>query len=407
MALPREFEMTDQERIRLHDFYRTLHAHPELSMQEHQTAARIETVLNELDVEHFRCADTGVVAVVHNGEGPVVAMRADMDGLPIEERTGLEYASQQRGVLPNGTPTAVMHGCGHDTHVASLLGALRVLLRCRSSWSGTLVLVFQPGEETGQGAQAMIDDRLWDRVPQPQVVLGQHVSPGEAGTVTMAMGPAMAALDSLKVTVYGKQAHGSRPHLGIDPIVLGAAMVLRLQTIVSREVDAHDAAVVTVGVFQGGVKENIIPEQAEFRVNVRTLTESVRDQVLAAIHRIIRAEAQASGAPEPEIEHYAQLPATVNDAEAAAEVFASLGEALGEENVTVERPRMGSEDFGLLGRAAGVPSVLWFFGSSAPDVVNPPGNHSPYFAPLLEPTLSAGTYAMTAAALRWLASHRA
>ncbi len=397
-------ELTAEEHQQLHQFYKTLHAHPELSMQEHRTAERIEAELEAMGVESFRCAGTGVVAVVGNGEGPVVALRADTDGLPMLERTGLDYASKDRGTASDGTDVPVMHGCGHDAHIACLISALRMLLRRRTDWSGTLVAVFQPGEEVGQGARAMVADGLWERVPRPDVVLGQHVSNQPSGTVTMAIGPAMAGTDSLRVTVHGKQAHGSRPHLGIDPIVLGAAMVSRLQTIVSREVDAHEPAVVTVGVFRAGLKENIIPEQAEFTVNVRTLTEPVRDQVLAAVKRIIRGEAEVAGAPAPEIEHYSQLPPTINNVDAAKQTYHAIEHTLGAELVSVERPRMGSEDFGLLGKEAGAPSVLWFFGGAEPGAADPPGNHSPYFAPLLEPTLSTGARAMAAAALHWLGS---
>lgn len=397
-------ELTAEEHQQLHQFYKTLHAHPELSMQEHRTAERIEAELEAMGVENFRCAGTGVVAVVGNGEGPVVALRADTDGLPMLERTGLDYASKDRGTASDGTDVPVMHGCGHDAHIACLISALRMLLRRRQDWCGTLVAVFQPGEEVGQGARAMVAEGLWERVPQPDVILGQHLSNQPSGTVTMAIGPAMAGTDSLRVTVHGKQAHGSRPHLGIDPIVLGAAMVSRLQTIVSREVDAHEPAVVTVGVFRAGLKENIIPEQAEFTVNVRTLTEPVRDQVLAAVKRIIRGEAEVAGAPAPEIEHYSQLPPTINNVDATKQTYHAIEHTLGAELVSVERPRMGSEDFGLLGKEAGAPSVLWFFGGAEPGAADPPGNHSPYFAPLLEPTLSTGARAMAAAALHWLGS---
>ncbi|WP_150462096.1 amidohydrolase [Nesterenkonia ebinurensis] len=394
--------LTAAEREQLHRFYRTLHAHPELSMQEYRTAERIEAELDAMGVERFRCTQSGVVGIVRNGAGPVVALRADTDGLPMLERTGLDYASTVHGTAADGTQVPVMHGCGHDTHIACLIAALRVLLRRREDWSGTLVAVFQPGEELGQGARAMVADGLWERAPRPDVVLGQHVSNQPAGTVTMAIGPAMAGTDSLRVTVHGKQAHGSRPHMGIDPIVLGSAMITRLQTIVSREVDAHEPAVVTVGVFRGGLKENIIPEQAEFVVNVRALTEPLRDQVLAAVRRVVRGEAEVAGAPEPEIEHYSQVPPTINDVQAAEQTYNAIEQTLGTEQVSLERPRMGSEDFGLLGKAAGVPSVLWFFGGAEPGAADPPGNHSPYFAPPLEPTLSTGARAMTAAALHWL-----
>ncbi|WP_033420261.1 amidohydrolase [Nesterenkonia alba] len=397
-----EFTLTEQEQQHLHQLYKELHAHPELSMQEHRTAERIEQRLSALGIEHFRCGGTGVVGVVRNGEGPVVALRADTDALPVAEHTGVDYASTAQGTLPDGTSTEVMHACGHDTHMACLLTAAGVLLRQREDWSGTLVLIFQPAEETGQGARAMVADGLWEKVPHPEVILGQHVSPGDAGTVTMALGPAMAAADNLRVTVYGKQVHGSQPQNGIDPVVLGASMVTRLQSIVSREVDPRDPAVVTVAVFRAGLKENIIPETAEFTVNIRTLTESVRQQVLAAVERIIRAEAQSAGAPDPVIEHYGHMPALINDAETAQGVFDALRGSLGADRVAVERPRMGSEDFGVLGEQAGVPSVFWFFGASEHGAEDPPGNHSPYFAPLIEPTLSTGVEAMVTAALHRL-----
>lgn len=283
--------LTDEGRQWVLQTYKDLHAHPELSMQEHATADRIAAELTGLGVDSFRCGGTGVVAVVRNGEGPVVAFRADSDGLPIAEDTGLPYASHATGTMPDGTQVPVMHGCGHDVHVSSALGAVRVLTEHLDAWSGTVVFIFQPGEETAQGARALLDDGLWDKVPRPQVVLGQHVGPIPYKTVRITPGPAMAIADSLAITLVGKQSHGSQPQDSIDPVVLGAAVVQRLQGIVSREVDPHDSAVVTVGTFHAGLKDNIIPDRAELTVNVRTFRPEVREKVLAAIERIVRGEA--------------------------------------------------------------------------------------------------------------------
>ncbi|MDS2172146.1 amidohydrolase [Nesterenkonia sp. CL21] len=396
------FALDAAERTQMHQLYRTLHAEPELSMQEHRTAARIEGILGDLGVEHFRCGGTGVVGILRNGAGPVVAFRADTDGLPIEEQTGLEYASTARGVLPDGTEVPVMHGCGHDTHVAALITATRLLVRERQRWSGTVVLIFQPGEETAAGARAMVDDGLWDRAPRPEVVLGQHVSPAKAGTVLLSRGPAMAMADSLRVRVLGRQTHGSQPENGRDPIVAAAAMVTRLQTIVSRELAPQDPAVVTVGTFHAGLKENIIPAEAEFTINVRTLSGEVRQKVLSSIRRIIGAEALAADLEEPEISEIYDFPLNHNDEDQATTQLSVLGSALGEEAVTETGPKMGSEDFGWLGESIGVPSVFWFFGGTADGDPEGPTNHSPFFGPVLEPTLGTGVTAALAGLLHWV-----
>ncbi|GAB3063566.1 amidohydrolase [Sediminivirga luteola] len=399
------FALSDEERARAHELYKAFHADPELSMQEHRTQERIEGVLDELGIEHFRCGGTGVVGLIRNGEGPVVGFRADTDGLPIEEATGLDYASTARGTLEDGTDVPVMHGCGHDTHITSLLTAVRVLLREKDRWAGTVVLIFQPGEETSAGARAMVDDGLWDKAPRPEVILGQHVWPGQAGTVSLTRGTAMAMADSLRVTVRGKQSHGSQPQNSIDPIVLASAMVQRLQTVVSRELSPLDSAVVTVGTFHAGLKENIIPDKAEFTLNIRSLTPEVRAQVLAAVQRIITGEAQVAGAPEPVVEKIYDFPANVNDDAATERVFTALRAGLGEANVEEMPPKMGSEDFGWLGEAIGVPTVYWFFGGydaerlASGDV---PVNHSPYFGPVIEPTLTTGTNAVLAGLLEWI-----
>lgn len=386
---------------KLHELYRHLHSHPELSMQEFATATLIEEQLDGLGIEHFRCGGTGVVGILRNGDGPVVAFRADSDGLPIEEATGLDYASTDTGTLSDGTVVPVMHGCGHDTHVASLLGAAEVLSGNLDAWSGTLVLIFQPGEETAAGALAMLDDGLWDKAPRPEVVFGQHVMPRRVGTVAISSGPVAAMADSLRVTVHGQQSHGSQPQDSIDPIVMAAHMVTRLQGIVSRELDPRKSAVVTVGTFHAGLKENIIPASAEFTLNIRTFDEDVRGQVLAAVRRIIAAEAAASGAPQPDIEEMYRFPQCFNDPDAVPSVVEALRLALGHESVEITPPMMGSEDFGHLGTAIGVPSVFWMFGGTpVAGLEGPtPVNHSPFFAPELEGSLAGGVSAAVAVLL--------
>lgn len=390
--------LTDADQEQMHATYRYLHAHPELSMQEYRTAEFIAAELTALGIENFPCGGTGVVGILRNGDGPVVAFRADTDGLPILEDTGLEYASRDTGML-DGTAVPVMHGCGHDTHVTSLLTAAQMLARGSDAWSGTLVLIFQPGEETAAGARAMVVDGLWDRVPRPEVVLGQHVMPLQAGTIKISSGTAMAMADALRVTVIGKQSHGSQPQAGIDPIVLGAHMITRLQTIVSRELDPTKPAVVTSGTFHAGLKENIIPDRAQFTLNIRTFDQDTRDQVLAAVRRIVSAEAVASGAREPVVEEIYTFPRCYNDPQVTAGIAAALRAELGEDNVVDGPPMMGSEDFGHLADSIGVPSVYWMFGGF--DLASGPAamNHSPFFGPVMEPTLSTGVRAAVSALL--------
>ena len=387
-------EVPAELREDLHELYRHLHRAPELSMQEHATADLIRDRMEGLGCETFVCGGTGVVAVLRNGEGPVVGFRADTDALPLAEDTGLDYASTARGTLPDGTEVPVMHACGHDTHITSAIGAATLLAGDRDAWAGTVVFLFQPGEETAEGAQAMLDDGLWDRAPRPEVIYGQHVWPGRAGQVEISTGPAMAMADSWRVTVHGRGGHGSRPEDTIDPVVLAAHMVVRMQSVVSREVPAQQAAVITIATFHAGLKENIIPPSAVFTVNVRNLDPEVREKVLAALRRVIRAEADASGAPEAEIEELYTFPLLVNDPEETAALKQALGAALGEENVLDRPAQMGSEDFGHLPDAIGVPGVYWFFGGTPDDVLASgepvPTNHSPFFAPVMEPTLTTG-----------------
>ena len=308
--------------VALVDLYRHLHQHPELSFQEHATASWVAA---ELDRCGFTTTSgvggTGVVGVMSNGPGATVLLRADMDALPVEERTGLDYASTTRGVDPQGRDVPVMHACGHDLHVTCLIGAARTFAADPQSWSGTLMLVFQPAEELGTGAKAMVDDGLFERFPRPDVVLGQHVAPLPAGTIGLRVGPAFAASDAMRITVHGRGGHGSRPEATIDPVVIGSAIVMRLQTVVSREIGGTDVAVLTIGSFHAGTKENIIPDTAELQLSVRTFDLGVRDRVLAAIHRIAVAEAAAGGATqEPDVVLVESFPAVVNTQPATGRV---------------------------------------------------------------------------------------
>jgi amidohydrolase len=400
--MPSSLLLTDEQRAEMHDLYRHLHANPELSMQEHRTSALIQSELEKTGIEAFLCGGTGVVGILRNGDGPVVAFRADIDGLPIKEDTGVPYASTATGLLDDGTEVPVMHGCGHDTHAATLLTAAKLLAGRKDRWAGTIVFIFQPGEETGAGAKAMVEDGLWNKAPKPEVVYGQHVMPALSGTIQYATGHTMTQADSWKVTLHGRQSHGSQPQDSTDPIVLGAHIITRIQTVISREIDPRRAAVVTVGTFHGGLKENIIPASAEFTLNVRTFDDAVRQKVLTSLRRIIKAEADASNAPEPTVEELYTFPRNYNDPQATDDVVKALGRELGEGNVREVEPLMGSEDFGILAEAIGVPSVFWFFGGHTEETMaaDPvPVNHSPFFAPAMEPTLSTGVQAAVAAIL--------
>lgn len=386
--------------------YKQFHRSPELSSIEHKTAEAIEARLTQLGIEHFRCGGTGVVGILRNGDGPVVGFRADTDGLPIAEDTGLDYASTATGTLPDGSEAPVMHGCGHDTHITTALAAAQYLTEQRAAWAGTLVLIFQPGEETAWGAKAMVDDGLWDRAPRPEIVLAQHVMPQAAGTFRLRGGNMAALADSWRVTVRGRQAHGSQPEKSLDPIVAASSMVLRLQTIVSRELAPQTAAVVTVGTFHAGLKENIIPETAEFSLNVRTPDEETREHVLSSIRRIVSAEAAASGIDEPAIAEINRFPRLFNDEEHAARVAAALRAGFGEDAVEDARLGMGSEDAGWLSDAIGVPGVFWSFGGfraeEFADGKAPAGNHSPHFAPDAELSVVNGTGAALTGLLAYL-----
>jgi hippurate hydrolase len=394
--------------------YKDVHAHPELSMQETRTAGLAAERLKQAGYEVTSgVGKTGVVGLLRNGDGPTVMLRADMDALPIAEATGLDYASKVTAKDADGNTVPVGHMCGHDMHVAWLVGAATLLSAVRDVWRGTLMAVFQPGEETAQGAQAMLDDGILKRFPAPDVVLGQHVMVGAAGTVAGSAGPITSAADSLEIRLFGRGAHGSMPQASVDPIVMAASTVLRLQTIVSREVAATDAAVVTIGVLQAGGKENVIPDEATIKLNVRTFDAGVRKHVLAAIERIVNAEAEASDAPrKPEITPLDRYPLNVNDKAASDRVAAAFRRHFSPERVFHTGPAPASEDFGCFGTAWQAPSVFWFVGGTDPELyarakaagtVNElPVNHSPKFAPVLQPTLATGVETLVVAALAWL-----
>jgi amidohydrolase len=391
----------------LEELYKDVHKHPELSMREERTAglaaARLRTAGFEVTTG---LGKTGVVGLLRNGDGPTVMLRADMDALPVQEQTGLDYASESDGV---------MHACGHDMHVAWLAGAAARLSAVRDGWRGTLLAVFQPAEETAAGAQAMIDDGLFDSFPKPDVVLGQHVMPAPAGSIGTRAGVITSAADSFEIRMFGRGAHGSMPEASIDPVVMAAATVLRLQTIVSREIAAAQSAVLTIGALQAGTKENVIPDEAVIKLNVRTFDEGVRSHVLDAIRRIVEAESQASGAPKPpEITALDRYQLVRNDPDAAERVRAAFRTRFGDERVVEIPPISASEDFGSFGTEWHVPSVFWTVGGTdaatyreakeAGRLSELPTNHNPRFAPVIHPTLETGVETLLTAACAWLAA---
>ena len=395
--------------------YTDLHRNPELSFAEHRTAGIVADQLTALGYAVTTgVGRTGVVGVLENGDGPTVLLRADMDGLPVEEATGLDYASTARGVDPDGVDVPVMHACGHDVHVACLIGAAEQLVTDRASWSGTVVALFQPAEEFAAGARAMVDNGLYERFPKPDIVLGQHVGPAPAGTLGAHAGPAFAATDDVLVRLIGQGGHGSRPETTVDPVLMASATVVRLQGIVAREIAGAETAVVTVGTLHAGSKTNIIPPDARLGINVRTYDPEVRETVLAAIERIARAEAAASGATEePEFTHGNNFPALVNDPDATATTMAAFRARFGDARVVDPGAVTGSEDVGELATAAGVPIVYWILGGADAQIFataaaagriaqDIPSNHSPYFAPVIQPTLTVGVEALVVAARTWL-----
>jgi amidohydrolase len=395
-------------------FYKDLHRHPELSHQEHRTAQCVAEALQKYGFTvQAGIGGTGVAGVLANGTGPAVLVRAELDALPIREDTGVDYASTVTTKGPDGREIPVAHACGHDMHMACLAGAARLLAGHPGQWKGTLIALFQPAEETGDGARGMVDDGLFKRIPVPDVALTQHLLPGIAGTAGTRPGLFMATEDSIKVTVYGRGGHGALPQNCIDPVVLAAMIVVRLQTVVSREVTPGDTAVLTVGSVQAGTRSNVIPDLAVLQLNMRTFAEPTRQRMLAAIQRIVRAECQASGSPrDPDFETLASFPLTDNDAATTDRVAAAFARHFGDSALELDRQTV-SEDFSEIPDAVHVPYTFWGIGRTDKQVYQAaekegrvaelPSNHSPKFLPPLQPTLRTGTETLVTAAMAWLA----
>lgn len=399
--------------------YKYLHQHPELSTEEKETSALVASQLKKMGYEvtdHFGKyqdgrAAYGVVAVLKNGAGPTLYIRTDMDALPVTENTGLPYASKVREKRPNGE-VGVMHACGHDLHMTVLMGTAKMMAETNDKWSGTLVLIGQPAEEVVGGAEAMLREGLYTKFPKPDYVIALHdASVLPAGTVGWHAGPMLAGADSVDITIRGYGGHGAMPYITKDPIVVGAELVVALQTIVSRESDPLVPTVVTVGSFHGGTKHNIIPDDAHLQLTVRTMTPEQREKVLAAIKRITNGIAEAAGIPAeraPIVEVATDsVPATINDAALTQRVAASLEKALGKDNVWPGQPIMASEDFSLFALEDPKPPICMFWlGATDPAKwkeaqekgTRLPGPHSSEFAPLPEPAIRTGVKAMTTAA---------
>jgi hippurate hydrolase len=408
--------LSGQSRVRdwQEQLYRQVHERPELSHQEEQTAALAAGRLKDAGfVVHTAVGGTGVVGVLCNGDGPTVLLRADMDALPVKEETGLPYASQVTAIGAGGEAVPVMHACGHDMHVACLAGAADLLAGQREAWQGTLVALFQPAEETGDGARGMVDDGLAKLMPAPDVAFAQHILPAPAGLVGTHAGPVLSAADSMRVTLHGRGGHGSMPQATVDPVVLAAMIVVRLQTVVSRVAPPTETAVLTVGSIQAGTKSNVIPDHAVLQLNVRTYSAQTRQTVLDAIRRIVVAECEASGSPaEPEFELFDRFPLTDNDAATTERVSTAFADFFGARAVPMTL-QTASEDFSDIPTALGVPYTYWGVGCIDADTYQKaedagrvaqdiPVNHSAQFAPAIQPTLDTGTQALVIATCAWL-----
>ncbi|MCW2649083.1 MAG: N-alpha-acyl-glutamine aminoacylase [Mycobacterium sp.] len=398
------------------DLYRHLHQNPELSHQERRTAAAVAERLRSFGYDvREGVGGTGVVGILHNGDGPTVLLRAEIDALPVKEDTGLPYASTVTTADRDGNVLPVMHACGHDLHVTCLLGAASLLADAPAQWTGRVIALFQPAEEVGDGARGMVADDLAEVVGDADVALAQHVLPFPAGEVRSRPGPVLAAADSMRITVYGRGGHGSTPHTTVDPVVLAAMIVIRLQTVVSREVAPNDPAVLTVASIAAGTKSNnVISDRAILQLNTRTYSEQTRSTILDAVRRIVIAECQASGSPkQPDFELFDRFPPTDNDVPTTNKVRAAFDEFFGDLARDLALQTY-SEDFSDIPNALAIPYSYWGIGGIdrntyyaaeaagrlAQDI---PVNHSPFFAPVIQPTLDTGTQALTVAALAWLA----
>ena len=407
-------KISEPDLPRLVELYRHIHAHPELGLEEVQTAARLAREMKNLDLDVTpKVGGTGVVSILRNGPGPVVLIRADMDALPIIEKTDLPYASKVRVRNSRGEEVGVMHACGHDVNMTCLVGVAKVFSQMKDRWHGTIVFIGQPAEEIGAGARMMLADGLFTRFPRPDVCLALHCDARyPTGTVNYRAGQMQANVDSIDITVKGRSGHGAAPQTAIDPIVLASRLVLDLQSIVSREVDPQSPAVVTVGSIHGGTVRNVIPSSVTLQITVRTLTDAVRKQVLEAIARKANAAAQGAGAPEPEIridlENF--FPALENDVKLTGEMAALFRDALGADHVHERGMSMGGEDFARFVRA-GVPGFYWHLGSAPPERVveslRPGGRplaltHSDGYWPVPEPTIRTGVLTMSLAVLKFV-----
>ena len=395
--------------------YRDLHANPELSMQEVRSPAKLAAEARKLGFQVTeKVGKTGVVAVMQNGPGPVLMIRADMDALPVKEQTGLPFASKAVGKLPDGTETPVMHACGHDTHMTSWLGTARRLAAMKDQWSGTLVMILQPGEEIGVGAKAMLDDGLYTRFPKPQAVIAFHDAAAlPAGVIGITPGYALANVDSVDITVRGVGGHGAYPHTTRDPIVLASRIVTGLQMLVSRENDPQDPAVITVGSFHAGSKHNIISDEAKLQLTVRSYEPEVRKRLLDGIQRVARGEAIAAGVPEDRmpqviIREHEYTPATFNTEKLSNRALELFTQNFGAERVKKTPAVMGGEDFSRYWLAdKSIESLIFWVGGTPIDKWNAAGGdaqklpslHSPFWAPNAEAVISTATEAMTLAAL--------
>jgi len=407
-------EGLDQIYPQLDALYLDLHKNPELSTKEQRTSARMADELRKLGYEVTAgVGGTGVVGVLRNGKGPTVLLRTELDALPVEEKTGLPYASTATGVNPQGQTVPVMHACGHDVHMAGWTGAAALLARMKDRWRGTVLMIAQPAEETVQGARAMIKDGLFVRFPKPDFAVAVHDSSDlPAGKVYYVPGPAMASVDSVDVTIFGRGGHGALPHTTVDPVVIAAKTVLGFQTLISREKDPLEPAVLTVGSIHGGTKYNIIPDEVKLQITLRTFNPEVRQLLLSGIERVAKAEAAAARAPkEPVVKVSESQDLTYNDPALTRRLAAALAKQLGAENVLEKRPEMVAEDFGEFGKAAGVPSVQLRVGAVEPSKYEAamkagtplPSLHSSGFAPDRERTIKAAATVLTLSALDLLA----
>jgi amidohydrolase len=396
----------------LEALYKDLHANPEVAFQEVRTAARMADEMRKLGFEVTeKIGGTGVVAIYKNGAGPTVLVRTELDALPMEEKSGLPYASKAKTTF-NGRETFVAHSCGHDVHMASWVGTARTLLAMKEQWKGTLMFVAQPAEETVSGAKAMLNDGLFKRFGKPDFAYALHTSATPYGTIGYRAGPTSSNSDSLDITFKGRGGHGSAPDKTIDPIAIAARFVTDVQAVVSREKDPAEFGVITVGAIQGGTVGNIIPDTVVLRGTIRSYKPEVREKLLAGIRRTANAAAAMGGAPEPVVELVAGGAAIVNDEAVVNRTASALKAAFGDGKVMQVPPITASEDFSEF-LNAGVPGMMFFVGTVSPDdwtAARKPGgkpiafNHSPFYAPVPEPSIKTGVEAMSVAVLATMAA---